>query len=82
MPKVHEADKVGIQHLSLGLKLRKGGNPKPIPVVTKSVSQPQRIILQVLLGKGQGRAGPRRKFTEPPNFQLTSQPQLILHPYI
>ena len=73
MPKVHAADKVVDPALKSKNQARRR-IPKPIPVIPKLVSQPQRIIPPVLSRKGQGRVGPRRK-TISPKLKPSLQPQ-------
>ena len=64
MPKVHKADKVVDPALKPETQARRDGIPKPIPVIPKSVPQPQRLIPTVLPRKGKGRLDARRKTSD------------------
>ena len=77
MPKMYEADKVMDSKLKPETKAKKEGILKPLPLVLKSVSCPQRIIPLVPTRKGHGRAGTRRKTTE---LKSQLKPQLQHRP--
>ena len=74
IPKGHRADKIVDPALKPKTQARGEMIPKPIAVIPKSVSQPQRIIPQVLPRKRQIREGARGK-TIRPKLQPTTQPQ-------
>ena len=61
MQKVHAGDKVVDPALKCKDQAGRDGIPKPISVLHKYMSQPQRIIPPVLPRKEQGRASARRK---------------------
>ena len=63
MPKVCGTDKVVDPAFQPEIQARRKEIPKAIPVIPKSVFQPQTIIQPALSRKGQGRVGARRKIT-------------------
>ena len=72
MAKVHGTDKVLDPILKPEAQARREGIPKPIPVIPKGVSQPQKITPPVLPKRRQGRAHARWKTIKP---QLQPIPQ-------
>ena len=81
---MHEADKIVYPALKPKTQARREGIPKPIPLIPKSVSQPQRIIQPVPPRKGQGRAGARRKIIKhklQPTPQYDADHNLHQQPY-
>ena len=59
LPKVHGANEALNQGLNPEIQVKREGIPTSLPVIPRSVSQTQTIVLPVQPMKGQGRAGVR-----------------------
>ena len=81
MPKVHRAHEVVGSELKPETQARREGFPKLMPVIPKSISQPQRIVPPALPRKEQGRSGARRNIIIP-KLQPIPHHTLVLHSHL